>query len=81
MAAKILRSAPAELLLHHKPGDFLPNVLEDFNDLAEVSASSHFEFIFGPNYDRLRRLKTKYDPDSRFNKGFFIPPFIKSDGS
>lgn len=30
--------------------------------------------IFGVNYDRLRQIKKRYDPDARFNKGCFIPP-------
>ncbi|KAN0076339.1 hypothetical protein V8E54_006481 [Elaphomyces granulatus] len=66
LALDLLRKAPAEILPCHRPGDYIPLFIHEFHDLSQ---------IFGQNYERLREIKTKYDPHGRLNKGFFIPPF------
>jgi FAD/FMN-containing dehydrogenase len=84
LAMDLLKTAPAEIIPSHRAGDYLPNFIMEFHDLSQVGclAVSHLEVvcffdnsqIFGDNYERLRQIKTKYDPAGRLNKGFFIPP-------
>lgn len=46
-------------------GEYLPGFLHEWNDLREV---------YKENWEDLRRVKGKYDPMDRFNKGLFVPP-------
>lgn len=41
-------------------GEWHAGFLHDWSDLQEV---------YGPNYEKLKKLKKKYDPQNRFNKG------------
>lgn len=40
VAEKLLMEAISYILPDHKPGDYLPNFLQDFNDLSAVRANS-----------------------------------------
>lgn len=40
--------------------EFHAGFLHEWNDLHDV---------YGENFDKLRSLKTRYDPNNRFNKG------------
>ncbi|TKA69579.1 hypothetical protein B0A49_04496 [Cryomyces minteri] len=52
-------------------GEYLPNFFTEAHDIPAV---------FGENWGELRRVKGKYDPLNRFNKGTLIPP-AKSENS
>lgn len=64
-ALALLNAAPAKISgkSEHPDGDFLPNFLLPNHDLSA---------IFGKNWGRLKRLKSKYDPDGAFDKGLGI---------
>ncbi|KAG5292376.1 cysteine desulfurase, mitochondrial precursor, conidia-enriched transcript [Histoplasma ohiense] len=66
LALGLLEKAPTQICPSHKPGEYWPAFINGSEDLNQ---------IFGPNYERLRHIKTKYDPKGRLNKGLFIPPF------
>jgi FAD/FMN-containing dehydrogenase len=38
--------------------------------------SARVASVYGPNYERLRDLKSKYDPDNLFRMNHNIPPAI-----
>jgi FAD/FMN-containing dehydrogenase len=44
------------------------------NYLAEDDVGDPIRAAYGPNYDRLRTLKTKYDPTNLFHLNQNIPP-------
>ncbi|KAF2222272.1 cysteine desulfurase [Elsinoe ampelina] len=44
----------------NETGEFHAGFLHEWNDLSEV---------YGENFERLREVKRRYDPDKRFNKG------------
>ncbi|PGH09474.1 cysteine desulfurase, mitochondrial [Blastomyces parvus] len=56
LVSGLLEKAPKQICPAHKPNEYWPAFIEEFQDLSQ---------IFGPNYERLRHVKTKYDP-----KGF-----------
>ncbi|EEH23592.2 cysteine desulfurase, mitochondrial [Paracoccidioides brasiliensis Pb03] len=56
LALELLERGPTEIAPSHKPNEFWPAFLHGFHDLSQ---------IFGPNYERLRQIKTKYDPKGR----------------
>jgi FAD/FMN-containing dehydrogenase len=41
-------------------GEYHPGFLHEWNDLRQV---------YRGNFDRLKEMKKKYDPENRFNKG------------
>ena len=45
------------------------------NALSEDD-SSRVREAFGGNFDRLREIKTKYDPENRFQRNQNIPPLV-----
>ncbi|KAH8804465.1 FAD binding domain-containing protein [Xylogone sp. PMI_703] len=49
-----LGKAPKRICPEHQPGDYLPNFIQDFNDMSA---------IYGTNFEKLRRLKKRYDPN------------------
>ncbi|KAK2800829.1 hypothetical protein FQN50_007970 [Emmonsiellopsis sp. PD_5] len=65
LALKVLEKGAGEIDPGHKADQYAPVLIHHFNDLSQ---------IFGANYEKLRRIKTKYDPKGRLNKGLFIPP-------
>ncbi|KAJ9635178.1 hypothetical protein H2199_008664 [Coniosporium tulheliwenetii] len=65
LAVELLEKAPGRISPGHGPADYFPNFIEEYNRVDE---------IFGANYDKLRQLKSKYDPRCRLNKGCVIPP-------
>lgn len=57
------------------------NILEQFmidgayvNYLGDDEAASRIKSAYGPNYDRLQKLKTRYDPDNVFHLNQNIVP-------
>ncbi|PGH08332.1 cysteine desulfurase, mitochondrial [Helicocarpus griseus UAMH5409] len=70
LALEVLEKGAAQIDPTHKPNEYLPSFVHNFHDLEQ---------IYGPNYEHLRRLKTKYDPRGRLNKGAFIPPYPPKD--
>lgn len=66
-AFNVLQEAPSIITgKPHPPSDYLANFLLECHDPAQ---------IFGDNYEKLRRIKTQYDPKGRFFRaGFNIPP-------
>lgn len=67
VALTTLAEAPAKITgrSSHPPGEFLPNFLLENHDPSKV---------FATNWDKLRKVKRRYDKNGRFNKGFFIQP-------
>ncbi|MCJ1242956.1 hypothetical protein MMC30_000152 [Trapelia coarctata] len=67
LAYRLMQESYAEIAPGHEEGDFFPNVVEEFMDVSKIYKS---------HYDKLRKLKTKYDSRARFDKGIFMPPYI-----
>ncbi|KAL9079663.1 MAG: hypothetical protein Q9159_007709 [Coniocarpon cinnabarinum] len=66
-ALKLLGEAPARMTgkNKHPDGDFLPNFLLPNHDLGA---------IFGANWEKLRTVKSMYDPRARFETNLVFPP-------
>jgi FAD/FMN-containing dehydrogenase len=42
--------------------------------VSEAADAKTSKSVFGPNYERLQRVKARYDPDDTFGKWFPIQP-------
>ncbi|KAB8339093.1 hypothetical protein FH972_022029 [Carpinus fangiana] len=51
----------------HPPGDYLPNFMLPSLDAAAV---------FGANWEKVRRVKGRYDPLGKLYGGIAIPPLL-----
>lgn len=79
---KALQDAPEQIDPGHRPGDYLPNFVQPWNNVAAVSLSmsstrklgtlaDSISQIYGVNFEKLKQIKKRVDP-----KGKFGGPFV-----